>query len=223
MTFSVTKKTKSLSLTLSVIVSAFVAAPVSAAVVGGAITGGTALTEGGVFVNLSGTAPFTIGNDNFQDYNLYAFDEDQNITIGAEIDVNIGTNPQVGDIVASHYVAYDSPTSGTRNQIGYIDFDAPIYGVATETAFLAASDFLANSNVTYLNPTLRGLEAGDSVAIDITDPNRLLINWASGTPGDYVRVFTMKSPLATIPIPATGLLLLGSFGALAGLNRRRKT
>lgn len=88
---------------------------------------------------------------------------------------------------------------------------------------LAASDFLLASAVANLNPGMRGLEAGDSVTIDPSDANRLLIDFTASTPGDYVRVFTMESPGATptpIPIPAAGWLLVGALGALAGLRRR---
>lgn len=39
------------------------------------------------------------------------------------------------------------------------------------------SDFLASTGETYLSGSLRGLEAGDSAAIDPLNPNRLLVNW----------------------------------------------
>ncbi|MCA8880523.1 MAG: hypothetical protein KDA73_11320 [Rhodobacteraceae bacterium] len=167
--------------------------PAGATVVGGAITGGSA-ARNGEFVKLDPEDAFRVGQDTFQTENLYAFDEDQNITIPAPIEVDIGTGPQTGEVVASHYVFFD-PGSG-RSQTGYVEFDAPIYGVAAQRGTMADSDYLANTQVTYLSPGARGLEGGDKVEIDPENPNRLLVNWAASSPGDYVRVFTRRSPLA---------------------------
>ena len=182
---------------------------VDATVIGGGVTSGS-----GSFVKLS--IPFTesdpdntVGANTFQSPNLFAFDEDQNINISSEVQVNVGTNPQAGDVVASHYVFFD-PTSGS--QTGFVDFDAPIFGVATSTANLANSDFLANTGVNYLNPTLRGLESGDSVSIDPTNAARLLVDWTASSPGDYVRVLTQRSPLADNPIPNPATLIFFVFG-----------
>ena len=197
--------------------------PAAATIVGGAVTGGTALTiDGGEFRKL--VVPFTdslpnntVGNNTLDQPHLYGFDEAQNIVITSTIQVNIGTNPVAGDIVASHYIAFDPGPS--RSQIGYIDFDADIYGVATSRTNLDNSDFLANTGVTYLSAALRGLEAGDSVMIDPLNPSRLLVDWTASSPGDYVRVFTKFSAAAAIPAPgALPVFLLG----IAGLVRRRR-
>ena len=193
--------------------------PASATVIGGGVTSG-----GGSFVKLS--APFTesdpdntVGDNTFQTLDLYAFDESQNISIADTVHVNIGTSPTVGQTVASHYVFFDP--GPLVAQSGYVDFDADIYGIITKSGLLADSDYLANTGVTYLNPTLRGLEGGDYVAIDGSDPRRLLVSWVAGTPGDYIRVLTMESPSANqIPEPATiSLFGLGLLGF--GLARRR--
>lgn len=210
------------------------AAPAHAVVVTGAVTGGGALQQGGVFVELDASTGFSVGNDTFQTPNLYAFNEDQNIAIPSTIDVNIGTAPTAGEVVASHYVFFDPRRPTT--QTGFVDFDAPIFGVATRTAFLAASDFLLANNVEYLNPNLRGLEGGDSVSIDPANPNRLLVDWFASSPGDYVRVFTQRSPGAedgvdgddgdgvpgVVPLPA-GLPLLASALGMAAILRRRRS
>ena len=58
----------------------------------------------------------------------------------------------------------------------------------TSTATLAASDFLANTGVNYLNPGARGLEPGDSVTIN--GPKQILFDTFASSPGDYVRVLT---------------------------------
>ncbi len=203
------------------------AAPAHAVVIGGALTGGQTLGDGGVFELLDTSTGFSVGNNDFQSPNLFAFNEDQNITITSTIGVDIGTSPIAGEVVASHYVFSDP--LGLRTTQGYVDFDADIYGIATSTFLLGASDFLVAGNVTYQNPGLRGLESGDDVSIDPSNPRRLLIDWSSGTPGDYVRVFTQESPggdpggngdPGVVPVPA-GLPLLASAIGLVTLLRRR--
>ena len=147
----------------------------------------------GTFVKLDTDKPFVVGFDTFDDDNLYAFDEDQNIHLKHEIRVDIGGYNGVietGTVVASHYVFFDS-LQGFH--IGFVDFDAPILGIAAQQDTMGATDFLANTNVTYISPGLRGLERGDYVLIDDADPHRLWVPWAGSTPGDYIRVFTAKS------------------------------
>ncbi|MEL6209026.1 MAG: hypothetical protein AAFR44_02365, partial [Pseudomonadota bacterium] len=168
-----------------------------ALVVGGAVTGGGALSAGGRFEAL--LPPFdasrpanTVGANTFESPGLYAFDEDPNIRVDREIAVDVGRSPMPGTIVASHYVFFD-PQWG-MSQRGHVRFDAPIIGVATQQGTLAASDWLANTGVTYLNPGLRGLEWEDAVWIDPEDPFRLEVSWIASDPGDYVRVFTEASP-----------------------------
>ena len=150
----------------------------------------------GTFIKLQADTPFVVGADNFNTDHLYAFDEDQNITLDREIRVDIGglegTIPQ-GTVVASHYVFFDS-LAGIH--AGYVDFDAPILGIAAFQDTMAATDFLANTSVTYVSLDLRGLEQGDLVWIDEKDPNRLWVYWAGSSPGDYIRVFTAKSNAA---------------------------
>lgn len=151
-------------------------------------------TGNGEFVKLDPDTPFAVGHDTFDDPNLYAFDEDQNITLPEPIRVDIGGLNGVipmGQTVASHYVFFDS-LDGFH--VGYVDFDAAILGVATLQGTMAATDFLANTAVTYISEELRGLERGDEVWIDERDPNRLWVSWAGSSPGDYIRVFTALSP-----------------------------
>jgi hypothetical protein len=95
---------------------------------------------------------------------LFGFDEDQNIVLSAPLIVDAGANPiPAGTLVPSQYVFFDP--GPTQHVIGTVNFDSDVLGIITGTAHLAASDFLANTGVTYLNPGNRGLEAGDSVTI----------------------------------------------------------
>ena len=196
------------------------AMPVGATIISGTVTGGSAKAAGGTFVKLTVPLanpfgpPNSVGNDNFQSPNLFGFDEDQNIVLAAPLTVDVGSSPiPVGTTVASHYIFFDP---GPAEQVvGTVNFDAPVLAILTSTGTLAASDFLAKTGVNYLNPTLRGLEAGDSVTI--SGPNQILFDTFASSPGDYVRVLTAFSPgAATAPEPG-GLALLAS--GLAGLMR----
>ena len=174
---------------------ASLALPASATVINGEII---RQNGNGKFVILDPSESFAVGNDTFDDPNLYAFDEDQNILLEEPIRVDVGGEEGVipaDTIVASHYVFFDS-INGIH--IGYVDFDAPVLGVAAFQDTMAATDFLANTAVTYLSSELRGLEPGEVVWIDPEDPYRLWVYWAGSSPGDYVRVFTERSVGALI-------------------------
>lgn len=159
----------------------------------GAVREGAILQQSGQgrFVILDASRPFAVGNDNFDDDNLYAFDEAQMITLTRPLAVDLGPAPDgvlpIGTELASHYVFFDSIDS---SHFAYVAFDAPILGVATRQATLASSDDLAGTAVRYLSPELRGLETGDEVWIDPENPERLFLLWAGSSPGDYIRVFT---------------------------------
>ncbi|ARE38284.1 hypothetical protein RGUI_0143 [Rhodovulum sp. P5] len=199
----------------------------SATIIDGAITAGTALSAGGTFIKL--TVPFiesdpdsTVGDDNFQSPNLYAFDEVQNIAVeDTPIPFDVGPDGSagsvaVGAVVASHYIIFDPRQSLSLS--GWVDFDSEIYGVVTETATFGPSDTLANPGVTYLSPAARGLE---SETVTISGSRLYLNNWTASSPGDVVRVFTDRSPLADVPVPASLPLLLAGLGGLFGLRRLR--
>ncbi|WP_147127183.1 hypothetical protein [Shimia ponticola] len=162
-----------------------------ATVIGGAIVN---QHGNGQFVKLSTETPFAVGADTFNTDHLYAFDEDQNITLIEPLRIDIGNEGGMipaGTVVASHYVFFDS-LDGFH--MGHVDFHAPILGVAAQQDTMAATDFLANTQVTCISTGLRGLERGDLVWIDEDDPHRLWVSWAGSSPGDYIRVFTEKSP-----------------------------
>ncbi len=173
--------------------SALIAGPATATVLDGAIL---QQTGNGTFIKLTTDVPFDVGRDNFNTDHLYAFDEDQNIVLDRPIRVDVGGEmgiiPQ-GQTVASHYVFFDSIDS---SQYGYIEFDAPILGVAAQPDTMDATDFLANTSINYISTDLRGLETGDEIWIDVQNPFRLWVLWAGSSPGDYIRVFTAQSPAA---------------------------
>ena len=201
-----------------------VAAPATATIIGGSVTGGSAFAAGGTFVKLTvplanpfGTAN-SVGNNTFQSPNLFGFDEAQNVPVGpGDLLTDAGTNPvPAGTTVASHYIFFDP--GPLQNIVGTVDFDSDIVAIITATNTLQASDYLANTGVHYLNPLLRGLEAGDSVSI--SGARQILFTTAANTPGDYVRVLTVFSPGPGVPEPGMGLLLAGGTGLLWMLRRR---
>jgi hypothetical protein len=200
--------------------------PAAATIIGGNITGGSAVAEGGVFIKLTPPLsnplgpPNSVGNNTFQTPNLYGFDEDQNIVLAADLVVNVGTSPlPAGTTVASHYIFFDP--GPVETVVGTVDFDSDILGIITSTSALAASDFLANTGVNYLNPGARGLEGGDSVTI--SGPRQILFDVAASSPGDYVRVLTTFSPPdngTVIPEPGSTALMAVGFAALAAAGAR---
>jgi hypothetical protein len=213
-------------------ITSIMAASASATIISGSVTGGSALTQGGTFIKLS--VPFTesnpdntVGNDTFQTPNLYGFDEGQNINITTDLNVDVLANGSggssgsgvltAGSTVASHYIFFDP--NGTTSQTGTVTFDSQVFGIITSTNNLAASDFLINTGVNYLNPTLRGLEAGDSATI--TGLNTISVNWTASTPGDYIRVLTDFSPSA-VPVPAAIWLFGSGLLSLLGVARYKR-
>ena len=138
---------------------------------GSSVTGGN---SGGSFVKLmpgftESTPDNTVGNDTFQSPHLYGFDEEQNIVTSWELlavdDLADGLGAgmgagslSAGTVTASHYIFFD-PASPSQTIEGTVEFNSDILVVIFQhESKLLASDTLANTGVTYLNPGLRGLE-----------------------------------------------------------------
>lgn len=201
---------------------ALLSSPAAAFIVSGSVT-----TDGAAFVKL--VAPFsesipdnTVGEDNLNSPNLFAFDEDQNIVLGVSLNVDLLAstgNPGVlaaGTTVASHYVFFDPARRSTIR--GRVNFNSPILAVIYTRDNLNASDILLNDGVTYLSPDLRGLEGDDEVSL--ADFNSLRFRTTASSPGDYVRVLTAFSPDISVPAPAA-IALFGLGLAAIGLRRAR--
>jgi hypothetical protein len=162
-------------------VLAFVTVPFAFAdnITGGAVTGGSASTAGGTFVNL--TVPWgavttpanTVGNGNFGTPDLYGFGESQNFVLTSTLTTQVGqTSIPAGTNVNSFFVTFE-PGGSAYDLVGYVTFDAPVLGIITSDASLTASNFLGDAGITYLDPSAVGLDAGDSVTIDKSNPNRI--------------------------------------------------
>ncbi len=181
-----------------------------ATITGGEVTGGSARKNGGIFTKLAvpfdeSTPANTVGSNTFQNFNLYGFDEGQNIELSEDLSVDIigdgeggslrkGLLPK-GLIVASHYIFFD-PKHGS--QTGTVTFDSPVVAIITRSKNLDASDYLINTGVDYQNPGLRGIESTDRVGI--VNGYTIEISWSAGSPGDYIRVLTLFSPAAASPV-----------------------
>jgi hypothetical protein len=211
--------------TVAIVIAVAALTPLSrATIIGGEITGGA---SGGTFVILTPPlanpfgSPNTVGNNNFQSKNLYAFNEAQNVLLTSPMSVDILTTGNAGllpegTVLASHYVFFD-PVSGAVR--GYVDFDSDIVGLVTSTASLAASDFITGTGVNYLTPAARGIETDDLVQISPISSNRLLLDLTTGTPGDYVRVLTARS--SAVPDGGPSIALLAFSIAGVGMLRLR--
>jgi len=112
-----------------------------------------------------------------------------------------------------------SASEATERVIGTVNFDSDVLAIITSTTNLAASDFLEKTGVNYLSPSLRGLEAGDSVTISGT--RQILFDTTASSPGDYVRVLTAFSPAAALTPEPAAPLLLGTGLLAIGVGRRR--
>ncbi len=166
------------------------AMPLDAAIVGGTIT--------------PIAPPTNVGADNQQINALLGFDEQQNVLLTQPLAIEGGTIP-AGTVVRSHYIIYDPSASASIT--GTALFDADVLGVITATGDLSRSDFLGVDATHYLNPSLRGFEAGDVATI--TDTRTVRFDLEASTPGDYARVITAPEPAAAATL-CLGICLVAS-------------
>lgn len=161
---------------------------------------------GGTVTKIS--PPANVGNNNQQDPRLLGFDERQDVLLSASLAVdNPAGTIAAGTWVRSHYIIYDPV--GTTSIVGTAIFDEDILGIMTKTATLNASDFLGAPATSYLNPSLRGLESGDTATI--TAARTVSFDLTASSPGDYIRVVTAPEPVT-----------LWVFGAAAPMVLKRK-
>ncbi len=151
----------------------------------GEVTAGSAFTAGGTFSQLCDPIG-PVGNNNFQANDLFVFEELQNVVLAEELEYDLPSVSTVpaGTEISSFYVSFDPSTN--RRIVGTIDFPGNIIGIASSISTLNASDYLGNTTANYLNPSLRGLEAGDlATFVD----NVLTVDFEADNPGDYIRIF----------------------------------
>ncbi|NNL99731.1 MAG: hypothetical protein HKO62_03200 [Gammaproteobacteria bacterium] len=184
----------------------------------GSVTGGAAAAAGGQFIELCEPIG-AVGNNNYQTNDLFAFRERAGVQLEAPVTVDTGPEPTIpaGTRVTSYYVAFDP--GATTDLVGTIDFPGPILGVLTGVDTLTDTDLLGNPTASYLNPSLRGLEAAeDSLTVN---GNQLSVDFRASSPGDYVRVLIAAPAPATVPAVPWWMLTALLAGCALMVVRRR--
>lgn len=206
-------------LLLGMISAALLATPAAALVTGGALTGGSAPTNGGVFTIVANPSGLTVGNNNFQNNSVRAFNEAQGFTLLGALATDVGGSVAAGTKINSHYLNFDPGPS--RTVVGTATFDAPILGVIWSRSNLLNSHFLGAAGVTYVNPTLVGFEANNDSASFLG--NTVTFRLTASSPGDSWRVITAiaQGDPTGVPEPSSWALLLAGFG-LVGFSARRR-
>jgi hypothetical protein len=218
-----------LSVFLAVAIGALCTAPVSAAIIGGPDII---------------SPPTTLGPNPFGQDRVVAFYEQQNITLGKNVDLGRKVGKKLakakggrdaksartvaeGTLVSSHYVAYDP--DGVRRATVTIEFDSEILGVVVGDKRLLATDFLGADGVDYKSFRYRTREWRDKYKIS-KDGKSITLKFRANTPGDHYRIITAGTgtpPPPPPPPPAApepGAALLFGLGAvlIARRSGRRK-
>jgi hypothetical protein len=191
--------------------AAALAAPAAAVVSGGALTGGSAFSNGGVFQVVANPSGLTVGGDNFGNNNVRAFNEVQDFVLAGNLAVNTGGPILAGTTIRSHYVNFDPAQQ--RGAIGTITFNGPILGIIWERRQLIDSHFLGAAGVNYVNPTLVGFEDNDFATFS---GNTVSYDLNASSPGDSFRVIT------GVPEPESWAMLIAGFGLVGWAARRRR-
>jgi hypothetical protein len=188
---------------------AVMAALVSAAlfVAGGAASAAIVATTGSI-VHIA--PPPTVSVHALEsDTEMYAFDEQQNVTLPVSLDVDItqpgtynddllltpGTIP-AGTVVSSHFVHADGPNregrGGAPQYLGTIELDSDILGIAVLAPALDGSDILGAPGTIYpTGGTQRQLNLGSGdFVIEHPDVRTVTVKVAVRTHLDQVRIIT---------------------------------
>lgn len=196
------------------------AAPASAVITGGSLTGGSSFTAGGTFQQIADPVPpgTTVGNNDFDDNNVRAFNELQNVTLLSDLTTDLGGLISAGTLISSQYVVYDPLNLETV--IGSLSFATPVLGIIFTNPSLNASNYLGLQAVDYLNPVEAGLENGSDI-VSFTG-NTVNFSLRARSPGDSFRVITEGIPEAVVPEPESWALLIAGFGLVGATMRRRR-
>ncbi len=150
--------------------------------IAGDITGGDAFLKGGQFKQICDPIG-PVGDDNFDSFDLFAFEEQQAVELVEDLFLDNTTVVPAGEMVSSFYVIWDPIP--TNRVVATLTLPDTIIGIIQDNAQLQDSEFLGNASATYLNPSMLGLETGDTATIDGAS---LSINFSAGSPGDSIRV-----------------------------------
>ena len=108
----------------------------------------------------------------------------------------------VGTTVNSQFVTFEPGDSqNDEHMIGDVVFSSQVLAIITSDNLLASSNYLGDSGITYEDPFGVGLEAGDFVTIDSTNPDQIDWNTSASIPGDSVRVITAATATSAVPEP----------------------
>jgi hypothetical protein len=183
--------------------------------------------------------PTTLGPNPFGQDRVVAFYEQQNVTLGQNVDLGRKVGRKLakakgsrdakaartvseGTVVSSHYIAYD-PKEATRRSIT-VEFDSEILGVVVGNRRLTATDFLGADGVDYERFPYRSREWRDKYKIG-PDGKTITIKLRTNSPGDHFRIITAGTgtppppppPPPSAPEPGAALL----FGLGAAIVARR--
>lgn len=177
------------------------------------------------------SAPGNVKDNGVTNEAQQGFNERQNVILNTDISVDGGTI-KAGTLVSSHMIFLNSRGNTLLSQVGVVwEFSAKILGVMTDTwgtQEAATSSLLGAVGTVYprdpfkyrgFDPTQKGIPDAYSIA-----GRYLTLDLRVIQPGDWVRVITegdLRIVPTAVPLPAALWLIIGSFGGLAALRRRK--
>jgi len=183
-------------------------------------------------------APANVNEDAAFNNAIQAFNEAQNVLLGADLTVDGGIIA-AGTLVSSHMIFLNSGPGNDKTLIEHgfgsspaakFTFDGDILGVMSDSngALELASNFLGAAGTIYPVGTLsaRGME-GNPLSGFNDDyysffGNEITVGMRVTEPGDWIRVVTVSA----VPVPASVLFLgsgLAAIGAMGARRRRKAT